>query len=103
MELQRIIELIAQDKLVKFYQSLAWRKLRQRVLVRDNHECQTCKRSGRVGRAENVHHIKEVKQHPELALVYSNCECICIRCHNEEHGRLEKYIRKKKVFDDERW
>jgi 5-methylcytosine-specific restriction enzyme A len=103
MELQRVKELIAQDKMVKFYQSPAWRKLRERVIVRDNNECQSCKRAGRVGKAENVHHIKEVKQHPELALVSSNCECICIPCHNEEHDRLNKYIRKKKVFDDERW
>ena len=103
MNLQRIRELNAQVKLVKFYQSPGWRKVRQLVLIRDNHECQACKRAGKVGKAENVHHIKEVKKYPELALVISNCEGICISCHNEEHDRLEKYIRKKKVFDDERW
>ncbi|WP_165995462.1 HNH endonuclease signature motif containing protein [Bacillus sp. Cs-700] len=103
MELKKINELISQDKLVKFYQSTAWRMLRQSVLNRDNYECQKCKRAGKVGKAENVHHIKEVKKHPELALVYSNCESICIPCHNKEHDRLKKYIRKNRVFDDERW
>ena len=103
MDTIRLKELISSGKMVKFYQSKEWREVRSRILMRDNYECQTCKRKGQVGKAENVHHIKEVKKFPELALIDSNCECICITCHNEEHDRLEKYIRKKKVFNDERW
>ncbi|MFD2638382.1 HNH endonuclease [Piscibacillus salipiscarius] len=105
MDLKLIKQLILEDKLVRFYQSKAWRSLRINVLERDNYECQECKRQGRVSPAQNVHHIKEVKKHPELALVEDNCEGICIKCHNKEHERLEKYIRKKKpkFISEERW
>lgn len=103
MELQKIKQLISEDKLVKFYQSKEWRSLRLKALQRDNYECQECKRQGKVGEAQNVHHIKEVKQFPELALVLDNTESICIPCHNYEHKRLEKYIRKPKFVNEERW
>lgn len=103
MDLQTLKTLIEQDKLKIFYDRSAWRKLRLKALERDNYECQECKRQGKVGPAQNVHHIKEVKDFPELALVLDNLESVCIKCHNKEHKRLEKYIRKKKRFDDERW
>ncbi|WP_188453786.1 HNH endonuclease signature motif containing protein [Virgibacillus oceani] len=108
MELQRIKELIREDNLVKFYQCPAWygnNGIRQQALERDNYECQECKRQGKVSPAQNVHHLKEVKDFPELALVLDNTESVCINCHNKEHKRLEKYIRKKKpkFWNDERW
>ncbi|WBX80132.1 HNH endonuclease signature motif containing protein [Virgibacillus salarius] len=105
MDLITIKRLIKENRLVKFYQSKEWRTLRLEALKRDNYECQECKRQGGVSLAQNVHHIKEVKQFPELALVLDNLESICIPCHNHEHKRLEKYIRKKKpkFVNEERW
>ncbi|MFC0525788.1 HNH endonuclease signature motif containing protein [Pontibacillus salicampi] len=104
MNLVKIKELISHNKLVKFYQCLEWRELRLFVLKRDNYECQTCMRKGKVGPGQNVHHIKEVKQYPELALVKSNCEAICIPCHNEEHDRLYDYQKPQpKFINEERW
>ncbi|WP_331000859.1 HNH endonuclease [Radiobacillus kanasensis] len=107
LEISQVRKLIREDKLVKFYQCKAWygkNGIRQQALERDNYECQECKRQGKVSPAQNVHHIKEVKEYPELALVLDNTESVCIKCHNKEHKRLEKYIRKnKKVFDDEWW
>ena len=90
VDLNRLYALIKQDKLVKFYQSKSWRSLRLEALERDNNECQTCKRYGKVGEAQNVHHIKTVKEFPMLALSLSNLESICIKCHNNEH--LIKFI-----------
>ena len=95
-------DLIRQDKVVKFYQWSAWRKLRQQALKRDNYECQTCKRIGKYSKAQNVHHLKEVKQYPKLALTLDNLECICINCHNKEHERLEK-TRPVRFTNEERW
>ncbi|WP_241657123.1 HNH endonuclease [Halobacillus salinus] len=91
--------------MVKFYQSDAWREVRTKALIRDNNECQECKRKGKVGLGQNVHHFKEVKTHPWLALQLDNVEAVCISCHNKEHKRLEKYIRKKKpkFMNEERW
>lgn len=104
MKLEEIKRLIEEDNLIKFYKSKAWRQLRLEALERDNYECQSCKRKGKYSRAQNVHHLKEVKEFPELALVLENLECVCVPCHNHEHKRLEKYIRKNnKWANDERW
>lgn len=108
MNIQRIKELIREDKLVKFYQCREWYGkdgIRNKALERDNYECQECKRQGKVGQAQNVHHIKEVKDFPSLALVLDNVESVCINCHNKTHKRLEKYIRKvkPKFVNEERW
>jgi 5-methylcytosine-specific restriction enzyme A len=103
MKTEEIIHLIQTNNLMKFYKSKEWLQLRKEVLERDNYECQSCKRKGRYRKAKNVHHIKEVKTHPELALDKDNCESICIQCHNDEHKRLDKYIKKKKFVNEERW
>lgn len=104
MTTEEIIKFIKKDNLMKFYKSKEWMSLRKEALKRDHYECIPCKRKGKVRKAQNVHHIKEVKKHPELALVLDNLECICIRCHNNEHKRLEKYQNKKSKFiTEERW
>ncbi|MYL50265.1 HNH endonuclease [Halobacillus litoralis] len=105
MDIKQIKKLIIEDKLVKFYQCKSWRILRLQALERDNYECQECKRKGKVGPGQNVHHIMEVKTYPYLALDLKNVESVCVNCHNKEHKRLEKYIRKKKpkFINEERW
>lgn len=129
MNIQTIKQLIASDKLIKFYQSRAWRTLRLKALKRDNYECQECKRQGLVystpvdargvalpsdDKKENnknnnrkslhVHHKKEVKDYPELALVLDNLETLCQQCHNGMHDRLKDYNKKKQPFiNEERW
>ncbi len=104
-EMLRWIEgLIRQDKLVKFYQCREWRKLRLEALERDHYECQICKRKGKYRRAQNVHHIKEVKSRPDLALTLDNLESVCIKCHNEIHKKEYNLKSKQKPFVNiERW
>ncbi|SKC04889.1 HNH endonuclease [Lysinibacillus sp. AC-3] len=99
---QELIKHILDGKLMKFYKSNEWMQLRQEALKRDNFECQLCKAVGRYHKAENVHHIKEVKTHPYLSLTLNNLQCLCIKCHNEVHDRLE-ITRKNKYANDERW
>ena len=103
MTTEEIIHLIKTDNLMKFYKSKEWLQLREEVLERDHYECQSCRRKGKYRRARNVHHIKEVKTHPHLALELDNLESVCIQCHNEEHKRLDKYIKQKKFVNEERW
>ncbi|MGD7021768.1 HNH endonuclease [Rossellomorea vietnamensis] len=95
----------------KFYKSGGWQWVRQEVLARDNYECQECKRQGRVytdnhdsdkHKRLDVDHIKEIYTHPELALVESNLETLCIRCHNKKHNRF-RFMKKKNKWNDERW
>ena len=108
------------DKEAKaFYNSSAWKQKRLQILNRDHYECQDCRRrirdavaagtalTGRdrkIWRAEEVHHIQELKEHPELGLDDDNLVSLCTQCHNLRHGRAPKrFARKKKLPSEERW
>lgn len=95
-----------------FYNSLAWVRLREQILQRDNYECQWCKAEGRVANSRNaileVDHIKPLEQFPELALDPDNLRTLCKDCHNKRHHRFNyaprgKPIRRNKWANDERW
>lgn len=100
----------------KFYDSGDWKQLRAEVKKRDNNECQECKRNGlvRIDDANQlnddgtrkkiqlvVHHIKELEDHPDLALDINNLETLCVDCHNRIHGRV--FSKPNKWRDDEKW
>ncbi len=58
----------------------------------------------KIRRAEEVHHIKELREYPNLALDDHNLISLCIQCHNIRHGRKPKrFVRKKKLVTEERW
>lgn len=101
----------------KFYDGGDWKHIRAEVKKRDNNECQECKRNGLV-RIDNanelnkdgtrkkiqlvVHHIKELEDHPDLALDIDNLETLCVDCHNRIHGRV--FERNANKWEhDERW
>ncbi|PIC75041.1 HNH endonuclease [Sporosarcina sp. P17b] len=105
------------EQQMKFYQSTAWRGvngIRNQALKRDRYECQECRRQGRVHLdsvkvegerkkiALNVHHIKEIETHPELALNLDNTLTVCLACHNAIHGK-EFVKRENKWAADEKW
>lgn len=85
------------------------------ALKRDNNECQECKRQGFVhvdsikedGKRKsvelNVHHVKEIEHHPELALELDNLETLCIYHHNQVHDKGFKPQKENKWTHDERW
>ena len=76
------------DKEAKvFYNSAAWKLKRMQILERDHYECQDCRKrlkdavaadialrgeERKIRRAEEVHHIQELKEHPELGLEDDN-------------------------------
>ncbi len=108
------------DKEAKqFYDSAAWKQKRLDILKRDHFECQDCRakleaavKEGRwlpekdkkIAKAQQVHHIQELREHPELALDDDNLVSLCIPCHNLRHGRTpKKFKRKKKLASEERW
>ena len=108
------------DKEVKaFYNSGAWKHKRTEILERDHYECQDCRKrlkdaskegrklSGadrKIRRAEEVHHIRELRGHPELALDGENLISLCTQCHNMRHGReINKFVRRKKYLTEEKW
>ncbi|MFR0840754.1 MAG: HNH endonuclease [Mediterraneibacter faecis] len=51
-----------------------------------------------------MHHIVELKEHPELGLEDDNLISLCVKCHNLRHGRTpRRFQRKKKLASKERW
>lgn len=90
------------DKEAKaFYNSSAWKHKRMQILDRDHYECQDCRkrikdaaasgtqligRDRKIWRAEEVHHIQELKEHPELGLDDDNLVSLCTQCHNLRHA-----------------
>ncbi len=57
-----------------------WRKLSVQFRIH-NPLCQRCKQSGRATIADDVHHIKPIKSHPSLRLVWDNLMSLCRECH----------------------
>ena len=108
---KKLLQAIRKGNTHYFYTSWTWRKKRKQILIRDNNECQICKQNGKVtvGTKDDpliVHHIKELKQYPELALVDENLLSVCNNCHESicHPDRLEEYKKTKTVIDiPERW
>ena len=99
-----IRQLIRENKIYKFYKTIEWLQLRDKVL-RDNHyECERCRQKSPAvySRAVIVHHIKEVRIFPELALNKSNLMAVCFRCHEDLHNRFG-HDELKETLNEERW
>ena len=108
----------------RFYDSAVWKHKRDQILKRDHYECQECRRrindavkagtvidgpDRRIRRAVMVHHIQELRDHPDLALDDDNLTSVCHECHDRIHGRdadgLSKYryTARKKQVTEEKW
>ena len=110
---------MTEKEVKKFYNSSEWKHKRIDILDRDIHECQDCRARLRVAAknrirltgdqakirpGKEVHHIKELREHPELGLDNDNLISLCTQCHNIRHGRHPKrFISKKKIVSEERW
>ncbi|AXQ79776.1 HNH endonuclease [Streptococcus chenjunshii] len=91
----------------QFYQSTAWKRLRQRALERDHYECLWCKREGRVtASALEVDHVAELEHHPDKALELENLRTLCKYHHNMRHERFQfKRTKEKepKTYREDEW
>ena len=65
----------------------------------------------RIRKAYTVHHIKELRDFPELRLDNDNLISVCHECHDEIHGRTYEHLKqwqfkpgeKKKQIAEELW
>ena len=67
----------------EFYKSAAWQKARALSIAAHYGLCQDCLEQGRFKRADMVHHVKPLRDYPELALEQSNLRPLCNRCHGK--------------------
>lgn len=113
--LEFINECIRKDDMHAFYIRSIWKNKRKHIIERDHCECQECKRNGKVtivkpkakekSQRAYVHHIKHLRDYPELALEDSNLETLCFSCHELEHTdeRHKFETGKNKFVNEERW
>lgn len=109
--LRKLLKLLAEGREEEFYWWPEWRRLRPEVLRLDRWECQSCKRKGRYRRGYIVHHIKHLRERPDLALSIFDpdtkerqLEAICKRCHEEEHPEaLRQFKPAAPPLTEERW
>lgn len=91
-----------------FYKSKEWRKVRSEVLRMDHYECQLCKERGIYKKATCVHHVKHLRDRPDLALELFDGEerqliSLCDSCHDIVHPEKFKDSSYIKPITDERW
>lgn len=96
----------------KFYKSKYFRRLREAVLEEQHNECQVCLKHGEITAADTVHHVKHVREYPEMALspyYYEDGEkkrnliAICKACHAQEHPEKLEKNKKEHFVTEERW
>ena len=66
----------------KFYQRAAWSRFRCAVLAQ-RPICEECQRSP----ATEVHHIRRLRDCPELAYEWANVRALCKACHSRETAK----------------
>ena len=95
----------------KFYSWGEWRRLRPEIVRLDHGECQECKRRGRFRPGTIVHHVKHLRDRPDLALSVwdpdtgeRQLELVCKRCHELEHPESQRqFAPKAPPVTEERW
>ena len=89
---------------IQFYNSSAWINCKNAYLEKKNHLCERCLASGKYVPADIVHHkvylTDENFGDPSLMFGFDNLECLCLACHNDEHGK-SKQGRRWKFVDGE--
>lgn len=107
-----IQSLIKENRIVAFYNSRRWIRLRDSELGMDHGTCVLCESRGKFSSSVTVHHVNEVRLRPELALsrfyvdrekkLKRNLISLCKNCHNEVHKR-GPYRVKRIPLTPERW
>ena len=94
---EEIRALISSGRIEEFYNDRAWRKLSKQIIEENHGECMICKVNKVLTPATTVHHVKHLKEHPELAYSRTYTEAdgtqqlqlipLCHDCHEKAHER----------------
>lgn len=112
LRLKQLIQLISQGKEDRFYDWPEWETLRGDVLDLDHNECQRCRTvRKRFRKAVLVHHVKHLKDRPDLALSVFDPDTgerqlvsLCRGCHEDVHPERQwRKVVKRDYVTHERW
>ena len=108
-QLRQLNGLLAAGQEHGFYCWRSWQRLRKEVLRMDHYECQVCRRAGRHSKAVIVHHVKHLRDRPDLAMSVwdgeqRQLESVCKACHEALHPeRLTRFEPSVVPLTPERW
>lgn len=110
-EMSHLTELLETGREIVWYNSAAWSHKRAEVLRFDHYECQRCRARGRYRKAALVHHVKHLRDRPDLALSIFDPDTgerqlvsVCRACHEELHQEaMRPFTPRKKPLTAERW
>lgn len=92
LRLRELQAMIAAGTSNGFYDWPEWGRTRAAVLAMDRWECQSCRARGRYRKAVLVHHVRHLKDRPDLALSVFDLDTgarqlvsLCRPCHEEAH------------------
>lgn len=113
MRLKQLVALIAQGKEARFYDWPEWAARRSDAFRLDRGECYLCRaRRKRYRKAVLVHHVKHLKDRPDLALSLFDPDTgerqlvsLCRACHEDEHPerRWQRPTAFNPMVTEERW
>lgn len=113
MRLKQLVALIAQGNEARFYDWPEWDARRSDAFRLDHGECYLCRtRRHRYRKAVLVHHVKHLKDRPDLALSLFDPDTgdrqlvsLCRACHENEHPerRWRKITVARVPLMTERW
>ena len=84
------------ERYSEFYNSPAWKTLRNYKFGQSDGLCENCKKNGIVRAAREIHHVIPIDEDWSKRLDYENLIALCPECHNSEHERispLQKFLR----------
>ena len=109
-ELKRLQDQLASGTEHLFYCTKVWEHLRRYVLALDRWECQSCRARGRYTRGEIVHHVKHLRDRPDLAMSIWDPDTgerqlvtLCKACHEAEHPEVLRRSPSASPVTAERW
>ena len=106
--------MLSDDEARQIYESKEFRRLRKVVIALDKGECQCCRARGKYTKGNTCHHVKHVKEYPELAydiyyvddkgIEHRNIILVCKDCHETVcHPERLRWREAKKPLTVERW
>ena len=110
-KLARLTALLAAGRENVWYNSGDWGRVKEAVKRMDHCECLVCKAMGRHSPARVVHHVKHLRDRPDLALSIYDPDtgerqliCVCKQCHEELHPESQRQYRMREApVTIERW